>query len=53
MKHLYLIFRLFKCPHKYKILNGQQIIKKNKLKAFKYFLQCQKCGKIIKSVVKN
>ena len=53
MKYLYLLFRLFKCLHQYKILKGEQIIKREKLYAFKYFMKCSKCGKIIKTVVKN
>jgi len=53
MKHLYLLFRLFKCPHKYNILKGEQVVKKDKIIAFKYFLQCSKCGKITKSIIKN
>lgn len=52
MRYLYFIFRLFKCPHKYNILKGEAVYKRKRLKAYKYFLQCKRCGNIKKTIKK-
>lgn len=49
MKYLYLIFRLFKCPHKDAIINKLKVTHKDDydLKEDLVFIcRCSKCGRI-------
>jgi hypothetical protein len=46
MKYLYLIFRLFKCPHKWAEHYKQDITRRTDERtiATVYILQCKRCG---------
>jgi hypothetical protein len=51
-KYLYLIFRLFKCPHKYIFIKTVKVYKEENYKVndipkyVVYVTQCCKCGKL-------
>lgn len=60
MRYLYAIIRLFKCKHNWNILTGEPLYTKKLLKkrsetpdAYRYFMQCKRCGDIKSKIVKN
>ena len=48
MKQLYIIFRMFKCPHKWQESDYYQVVDRwdDIPVAYKYKLTCSKCGNI-------
>lgn len=46
MKYLYAIFRLFKCPHKFKQISKITIRDGNEVVGHKLVKDCSKCGTV-------
>lgn len=47
MKYIYLLFRLFKCPHKFKIHGEYNAMRDDRTRAAVVtVLKCSKCGRM-------
>jgi hypothetical protein len=46
MKYLYLMLRLFFCPHKWKFIGKESVCEFNRRDSIAYVSKCARCGKI-------
>jgi hypothetical protein len=51
MKYLYLMCRLFKCPHKYHIVETMNCTLDGRPDGAMFVSRCSRCGKIVKKKV--